>query len=632
MEHRTVRGPVGTAAGPRLAFRLLGPMEVWLDGVRIDLHGSKPRTVLAALLLARGRVVTDSTLVTLLWGEAPPNTAQAQIHTYASRLRGVLGSVARIEREGPGYRLDVVAAELDVADFARLAAEGRRLLHDGHVVQAAQRLTEALALWRGPALGGVTEFYADGEQPGLEQTRLAAIEDRIDADLALGRHACLVGELATLIVAHPLRERLRAQLMRAHYQAGRRADALLAYRQCRQAFATELGIEPSHELRDLHRSILAGDAPVTAQPVAAKPVADPHPLAGARQQLVLPSEPIDFVGRAAEADRACALLGAPPRLDAPPPVFVILGTAGAGKTTLARHVARRLRGTFDAQVQVELGGSDGRPRDPGAALIDLLRALGVEHPFDAADTEELTWLYRARLAGRRMLILLDGAVDEQQVRRLLPVTPGCGTLITSRRRLTALEGVHSMELGPLPAPDAARLLDTIVGSARTAQGGGAAVQDILDACGRLPLAIRICAARLAARPHWTLARLAARLADRQRMLDELRIADLDMRASLAPSYLRLHLDARRAFRLLSLYNAADIPTWTAAVLLDLPLGPAQDVLEELVDEHLLAVAGTDPDRYRFPPLVWAYARERLQAEETPGERANALLRFAALGA
>jgi DNA-binding SARP family transcriptional activator len=595
-----------------MKFRLLGPVEAWNDhdGARIEVRGSKMRTVLASLLLSGGRVVSDARLIEMLWGEHPPSTTQAQIQTYASRLRGLFGAEVRIERQPPGYRLSVSPGRfhLDLVEFERLATQGHLALGAGQLTTAVELLRTALTLWQGQALAGVTDHLAAVEQPRLEEARLTVLEDRIDAELALGEHVTLVTELTALVAAQPLRERPRAQLMLALVRCGRTADALAAYQDFRGILADELGLDPSAELRELHQSILTGDPALATPP----PPARTRPAA---LSPVLPPEPGDFTGRVAEADQVCSRLTTPRRHGGPPDVCAITGMSGVGKTALALHVARRLREHFaDRQLRVDLGGSHVRPPNPQAILAHLLVKLGIEESAIPNAFEDMITLYRGTLAGTRTLLLLDDADGERQVRPLLPSVAGCAVLVTSRKRLTALDGILRTELGPFSGAESLELLAQIVGDGRT-RAEEPAARRIADLCDNLPLAIRISGARLAARPHWPLARLADRLADVDHLLDELRLADLDVAGSMAPSYRSLRPEVRRGMLTLARLDSPYFSAAMATELLELSHRDTQDLVEELVEAHLLTIDPSGPDCYRLPHLVRALAAHQINIEK-----------------
>ena len=357
--------------------------------------------------------------------------------------------------------------------------------------------------------------------------------------------------------------------------------------------------------------------------------------APAAAPCLLPPSVGDFTGREKEAASLLELLAA--EVGGPGAVVVgaVAGKPGVGKTALAVHVAHRLRaaGRFgDGQLYVDLEGASPHPKDPGRVLARFLRCLGVDPATIPEGLEERAERYRTLLADRRMLVVLDNAAGEAQVRGLLPSSPGCAAVVTSRAHLAGLEGARLVDLDVLAADRAVELLAKVAGPDRVAAEADAAAA-IVGACGWLPLAIRIAGARLAARRSWSLARLAERLADEHRRLDELAAGDLEVRASIALSYHALPDQQRRGWRRLGLLEAPDFAAWVAAALLDLPPQRVEELADRLVDAQLLEVAGQDTTgqlRYRFHDLLRAYARERAVAEEPAAQRQAALTR--ALGA
>lgn len=602
-----------------MEIRVLGPVGIRQAGRGLTPVAEKPKTVLAALLLAGGRVVSDARLREVTWGPTPPATVDQQLYTYVSRLRKLLSPGATILRHRPGYRLVLADATLDHAEFDRLAGLGYDALKARRHAAASAHLATALALWRGPALGGVTEHLARIELPRLEEARMAALEGRIAADLALGRHDALVSELVGLVEAHPVRERLRAQLMTALYRAGRQADALAEYRRGRVILAEELGIDPSSALNDVFQSILSGDPGLTA------PADRPPEAPGGRRRPVrpamLPPHVADFTGRKPQLDELCDLLTGQQAGAAP---VVVTGAAGAGKSALAVQAGRlRLDSFPDGQLYADLAGPPGRSKDPHDVLEWFLQSLcepGTPLPLTV---DERTQLYRSVLAERRVLVVLDNAHDEQQVRPLLPGAACSRVVVTARSRFTALEGARQLELDVFERPEALALLSRVAGAGRVA--AEPAVADwLVERCGLLPLAVRVVAGRLAAKPHWTLTEMARRLADgHRRPLDELRLGDLDVRSSLRRGYLRLPGEARTALCRLSLLRTPGIPAWLTAVVLETDESTAEDVLEGLVDARLLEVSGSDRAgrlRYRMPPVIRLFAAERAEDESDGAER------------
>jgi DNA-binding SARP family transcriptional activator/tetratricopeptide (TPR) repeat protein len=618
-----------------MEFRLLGALEVWQGDRLLRLGGPKQRALLATLLLRAGQVVPVDQLIDALWDQEPPASARTIVHGYVSTLRKLLDcpddGQAVIVTKPPGYELRLGSSQRDLDRFEMMVAEAGRARAAGALQVAAGRLRTALALWRGPALSNLApERLRVVEAARLDARRTAALEERIEVDLELGRHVDLVGELEALVLEHPFRERLRAQLMLVLYRSGRQAEALQVFRDLRELLAEELGIEPDPSLQRLQRAILTADPGLQGASAGDPNVEAPVPMPVPRQ---LPPDVAGFTGRHhAVAVVRTALdpddLGqASPAMTA---VVAISGPAGVGKTALAVRVAHQLREKFpDGQLFVDLQGAEGRQLEPGDVLGGFLRALGVHGRVIPERVDERASLYRSLLSERQILVVLDNAAREAQVRPLLPASPTCAVLLTSRIRLSGLESGSSLTLDVLEPGQAVELLATVAGRARVVAEPDAA-QAVARLCGHLPLAVRVGAARLAAKPHWRLADLAGRLADERRRLDELAVGDLEVRASVAFSYQGQDELHRRAFRLLGLLRVPDFAVWTAAALLDAPPDEAERVIERLVDAHLIEVAGQDAAgqvRYRLHDLLRVFARERLAEEEPSSQRAAILARL-----
>ncbi|MDQ2587490.1 AfsR/SARP family transcriptional regulator [Saccharothrix yanglingensis] len=600
-----------------MEFRVLGPVEAVVDGGTAPVGGPKPKTLLALLAVHAGRVVSLDQLVDAVWGEHPPERSRSAIYTYVSSLRRALGDV--LSRSGGGYLLAADLDQVDLHVFTAEVAQGREALAEGDLEGAAARFAAALGAWRGTPLGGAQGAWAEGERSRLEELRFGALEDRFDADLAIGRGESLVPELSAAVAENPLRERLRSQLMLALHQAGRQGDALACYQEGRRVLLDELGLEPGPALRATHERVLRGGT--RTQDV------EPAPRA-ARTPGQLPFDIADFTGRVAEQDRLVARLTT---ATGAVRVCAISGPPGAGKSTLAAHVAHVVRDHFaDGQLYADLRGVHAVPAAPAEVLAGFLRALGVADAAIPAEPEERAQLYRTLVADRRVLIVLDDARDERQIRPLLPGGATCAVLVSSRERLGALSGAAQLHLRVLREDEAVELLDRVVGDDRVPAEHGAA-REIVRLCGRLPLALRIAGARLAARPQWKLSRLADRLGVQRRVLQELTLGDLEVRGSLALSYDGLGERERTALRRLGLLDVSTFGGWLLAPLLDCTPDEAEEVVERLVDSQLLDLTASDDGaalRYRLHDLTRAFARERGEAEEPEGQVRAACTRAA----
>jgi DNA-binding SARP family transcriptional activator/Flp pilus assembly protein TadD len=615
-----------------IEFYLLGPMLVRSSGVVIPVPGGKLRAVLAALLLAQGRAVSLEDLAETLWGPEPPPTARVTIQNHVLRLRRALGAEsARIATRPPGYLIRVDASELDVSRFERRLSAAQAAARNQSWEAAAREAREALGLWRGEPLADVDSgLLATREAPRLAEMRLQALETRINADLHLGRHDQLVPGLQSLAAQHPLREHFHGQLMLALYRCGRAGEALEAFQRARRVLVDELGIEPGAELRGLQEKILAAD-PALTTPSAH----DGELAAGAGQSRVVvprqpkPAEPVPprelppvvagFTGRSAELAALTALLDQPGQVPEAVVISAIGGTAGVGKTALAVQWAHRTAGRFPAgQLYVNLRGYDpDRPVPAADALAGFLRSLGVPGQDIPPEPGERAARYRSLLAGKRMLIVLDNAGSADQVRPLLPGTPTCMVVVTSRDTLAGLvarDGAARLDLDLLPEQDAVALLRTLIGTRVNAEPAAAA--ELARYCCHLPLALRVAAELAATRPDVPLAALTSELADLRTRLDLLDAhADprTQVRTVFSWSYRNLDPETARAFRLAGLHPGPDLEPYAAAALTGTTQHKGRQVLGALARAHLIQSPGSG--RFGMHDLLRGYACELADAQD-----------------
>lgn len=543
---------------------------------------AKHRAVLAALLVSAGRVVPIERLMAVVWDDRPPASAESVLRVYISALRKLVDGI----RTAPGgYLIEIEPDEVDCHRFERLVGEARRARDAGRAEVAVEGFRAALALWRGDAMADIESSYLRRTRAvPLEELRLTALEERVELDLLLGRGGEVVGELRALVGAYPLRERAWARLLDALRQAGRRAEALAAYQEARGVLVDELGLEPSADLVEAHRRVLSSEEPRNTS-------------AGEWPQSEAPPDISDFTGRVAVLDWIAA--GVPEQGNAPVHL-VVHGPPGCGKSAVAVRAA----------TMIDLPGgrlyASLRDRQPGAVLEDLLRSLGCPDGAVPAALAERVRLYRGMTAPRSLLVVLDDATDEAQVRPLLPTGPGSLTLVTSRSPLAGLEAARAYELGVFEPGEAVAMLAEVAGRERV-DAEPEAAERIVRLCDGLPLALRIAGSRLARKPGWTLGHLAGRLGDERRRLDELSAGDLAVRGSLALGYQGLADSERRLLRRLGALSAPDFASWA--------LGAD---LEPLAEAGLLQSRGLDEaggERYGWHDLTRLYAAERLAAED-----------------
>lgn len=612
----------GSPVGPQVRWAVLGTVRAWCDGVELDLGPPQQRAALAVLLLGRGRTVTLGELTDALWGSRPPATAVNVLHRYIGRLRRILEpglpvrAAGRFVLPGPGgYRLEVPDQDVDLGRFQQITEQARAAAEQGRPHAAVPLFLEALQLWQGPVGAGLDpEVRAHQLFTALEQERIATVQALADAALGAGVAQQALPYLRLAAADHPWAESLQARLILALAAAGEQAEALAHYDRTRAQLSEELGIDPGTELRSAQQQVLRQELP-------RPPVAVSHP---AHLPAALPG----FSGRTHELAGATALLGAE---GAPPGAMVVAtvtGMAGIGKTTFALRWAHQVADRFpDGQLYVNLRGFDpaGELLDPAVVVRSFLSALDVPPGQIPAGVDAQAALLRSLLTDRRMLLLLDNARDEDQVRPLLPGSAGHLVIVTSRSLLSGLvarEGAHPVILD-LPTHEESRsALAGRLGQARV-DAEPEAVDEIISRCGRLPLALAVVAARALANPTFTLAALAAELRETAGSLDAFADTEPSANARIAfsLSYRALSPDAARLFRLLALRPGPDVGTAAAADLAGTSPRRVRPLLAELARAHLIGERA--PGRYVMHDLIGAYATELVEDTETDAERRSA---------
>ncbi|MET0133270.1 MAG: tetratricopeptide repeat protein [Kibdelosporangium sp.] len=595
-----------------MEFSVLGPVRGWHDERPVVLGGRQRRCVLAVLLLEAGQVVPLDRMVELVWGEHPPAAVHNALQTHLSRLRKALACDPdlTIKAHPPGYVLQVRPHQVDLHRFRGLVAEAGKAQD---ALRAGELLREALAQWRGRPLADV--LASDSLQrlsAGLDEERLAALQQRLSIDLRLGRHAAVLGELAGLVEEYPTREGLAELWILALYRCGRQTDALAALQDIRTRMVGELGIEPGAALRSLQQCILRAD-PVLDLP-AMPPSAD---RADSSVPAQLPADVAGFCGRANELAELDALLLDDSRAAV---ISALSGTAGVGKTALAIHWAHRVRHEFpDGQLYVDLRGYDpNQPMAAGEALAGFLVALGVTGQDIPIEEAARAGRYRTEVADRRMLIVLDNVSSVAQVRALLPGTASCVVVATSRDSLAGLVALHGatrIDLDPLPPDDATTLLRNLIGA--RADAVPSATSALAEQCARLPLALRVAAELAVSRPATPLTRLVEELRDgrrRLRLLDGGGDVRAAVRAVFSWSYKHLPAEAAWLFRMLGGHPGPDFDLHSVAALGRLDLDEASRLLALLVRAHV--VQSGSHDRYTMHDLLRAYAMELAGANDS----------------
>ncbi len=600
-----------------MEFRVLGPIELWSAGSQRDLGPARARCVLAVLLLTPSTIVPAEALIDRLWDTRPPPKARESLSAYIARLRALLrqalGDSVRLAGRARGYVLDVDPEAVDLHQFRRLRRQADALAASGDYDHAAILLREADGLWRGQALAGVRGDWVARMRDSLEEERRAAILERIECELELGRHADLVGELRHLLAQYPLDETFIVHQMAALYWSGRPGDALGLYRETRSRLIDEQGTEPGPMLSDLHQRILRRDPLLAVRPADRRLGRVPRPD-------TLPPETAEFVGRSEELGLLTGEQGDTPR------VTVIEGMPGVGKTALAVHAARSVCGQYpDGMFYLNFHTHDpGQPAlDAAEALHRLLRMLAVPATQIPDTIGERAALWRAQLSRRRAVVILDDAARHDQIRPLLPVAGRSLMLITTRRKLPDLAGAGTLTLGVLSMADAITLFGRIAG-----QGGAHDQDDVATAvrlCGRLPLAIQLTAGRLARDDPPRLASLVEELSQAPARLGATGAASPEVMSAFDLSYHALEPDHQRFFRRLGVSPCAQVSLQAAAALGGGTLAEAEKAIAALLDHHLLAPAPAD--QFRFHDLIRGYAAVAAARDDPEPEQRQAVGRL-----
>ncbi|SFP83021.1 AfsR/SARP family transcriptional regulator [Amycolatopsis rubida] len=601
-----------------MEFAVLGSLAVTEGGRTLTPSAPKVRQVLSLLLLRHNQLISTEDFINELWGYNPPSSAHSTLQTYIYKLRKLLvgndvpGEDDLLLTRKHGYEIAIEPETLDLYQFEQSMARGVALLST-ELAAGTAVLSDALSLWHGPVLADVdTGDLLAVYVTALEEKRLRSLELRLDADLQLGRHREVIGELRKLISDRPLHEEFHTRLMLALHRSGRRSEALQAYGHMRDVLLTELGIDPSPESQRLHQALLASDPSLD--------IAPRHAAIPLRQTTLpppahLPPDLADFTGREAELEQTSRWLVQSD--DFGLGVVSITGMPGAGKSAFTVHAAHQLREHFpDGQFFVDLKAAQQEPAHPSAVLHRMLRAVGVPEDEIPHSLEERSNLFRTWSSDRRVLMVLDDTASAAQVRPLLPSSPRSAVLISSRTAQHSLPGVRLLDLDVLPHEDGLELLAKIIGRHRVEQESLSAAT-IVRQCGCLPLAIRAAAARLVAARGWPLSTLATRLARWRTRLDELCSPGFDLQASFDVEYDALSSDDRAALHALSLFGTKQFSSADAARLLDSDMETVDTVLARLVEHHFLRF--TEGGRvgdvlFAFHELTRIHARKHLDAE------------------
>lgn len=603
-----------------ITLGLLGPLLLMRGEKVVTPSAPKLRQVLSLLAVQANSVTRVDQLVEELWEESPPQSALTTVQTYIYQLRKLLkldDKPAAYRTGGPaqallshpgGYILQLPDLEnIDANQFEHLARRGRQELLGARVEAASEAFRAALSLWRGGFIEGVATgplLYSHATR--LEELRRTVLALRIEADLQLGRHQEIIGELTSLVNAEPTREDFSAKLMIALYRSGRRADALGVYQRIRTALVDELGLDPAAELRRLHQLMLEADPELD---LPGDPTAQQQPDVrttvhiGRPVPAQLPAEVADFVGREDELETFTRLLTGPDIQGLP--VVNVVGRPGIGKSAFVARAGREVRAHFpDGQLYVDLTGGDGRPMPTRQILIAMLKAIGADEADVPNTVAEAALMFRSWTADRRLLVVLDKASTTDTLRHLVPSGSGCALVVLSRVPVDTLSGALRLRLPVLSVAESVRLLANTVGEHRVSRELDAA-ERLAELTDRLPLALRAVGAKLAGRPGWHLSRMVARMADERNRLNELSYAGFDVFGQLAEAYQMLSARQRWVFRRLAAADGERLTASEIAELVSMSPAAVHTVLDELVDADLVEEQESDaPEpRHHVPALI-----------------------------
>ncbi|TCP56806.1 DNA-binding SARP family transcriptional activator [Tamaricihabitans halophyticus] len=613
-----------------MKISILGPLEVARGGTVATPSAPKLRRVLSLLALRSNNVVRNDQLVEELWEQSPPVSVTTTLQTYIYQLRKLLdlrAPNARANGGAPtvntlhsypnGYMLAVAPEALDAYRFEHSVRHGYQLSETNEVSEAASALRQALSIWRGPALVDVEPGpLLQAELLRLEKLRESALELRLDTELRLGKHQELLGELTGLAAQQPTQEAFQAKLMLALYRSGQRNEALDVYQRARKALATELGLEPTREIQRMHRAILCSDSSLDLKPAPEKVVTRFRP--SRHDQLAPESRPL--------TGRDCAInlgLAALSPTQSAPGAAVVVGPPGSGKSAFCAHIARQLVNEYpDGQLYAHLLDADGNRLEPNDVLVDLLRKAGIRPDELAVSFEERVDQYRDLTSRSKALIVLDDAVDDQQLFPLLPSRQSCGVIIASRRRVSLPFSQETIDLAPLPDDASLALLAEAIGQERVRSDLETA-HELVSLCDGLPLVLHATARRLFLRPHWTI-EFAVRWLRQQYVDAATTSADpLGLRRSVERTYKQLAESVQATFGVPSpSCGRPYIRPENVSKALGVDASTAESLLEDLAEARLLEV---EPDntswegfRYRYLSCLWTIGRQiQLAKQQSP---------------